>query len=247
MVWRAPNAFYSIRQAPSSGAPNRPIETIAISADGAQVAFTTQLGGSEDETIHVVDVATGKMLGDTLPHAGGGTSPVAMSWDGDGRGFLHTQWPRNADGTYATAGMLIYHHVLGTEPATDTYVFGRGLSAKVEYHLATSLDGTARAVIAADGDGVPASIYLQRGTKPFELVAMPDAGIGGSDDPGGAFVGDAFYAISKKRDSRGEIIALATGRYIRFRSSRRPGIHRRDDTYCAGERRFHDGRHRRRR
>ena len=51
---------------------------------------------------------------------------MALAWDGDGKGFLHTLWPKNADGTYATAGILLWHHLLGTDPATDTYVFGRG-------------------------------------------------------------------------------------------------------------------------
>ncbi len=187
------------------------IETVAVSADGAKVAFTTQFGGSEEETIHVIDVTDGKMLPDTLAHAGGGQSPVAITWDGDGKGFLHTQWPRNPDGSYATAGIRIFHHVLGTDPSTDTYVFGNGLSPKSEYHLATSADGSVQAAAVSDGDGVHASIYLRRNSKPFTLVAAPDAGIGDSDQLGGAFVGNEFYAIATKRNSRGEVVALLPG------------------------------------
>jgi prolyl oligopeptidase len=200
--------------AAAAGGPAPAIETVAVAPDGSKVAFTTQLGGSEDETIHVVDTTDGRMLPDTLPHVGGGTSPVAITWDGDGKGFLHTQWPRNPDGSYPTAGMLIYHHALGANPADDAYVFGKGLSAKVEYSLSSSLDGKVRAAIAADGDGVHASVYLQlarSGDAPFVQVASPDAGIGSSNDPGGAFVGDAFYALATKRDSRGEVVALTPG------------------------------------
>jgi prolyl oligopeptidase len=151
------------------------------------------------------------MLADTLRHAGGGTSPVAIAWDGDGKGFLHTRWPQKPDGKYATAGILIYHHVLGTDPATDTYVFGQGRSAKSEYHLATSPDGTVQAMSVTDGDGVHATVYMRAADAPFTLVATPDAGMGDSANDAGAFVGDAFYAISKKRDSRGEIVALVPG------------------------------------
>jgi len=194
-----------------AGGPQPSIETVAVSSDGAKIAFTTQLGGSEDETIHVVDTASGALLADTIAHAGGGTSPVAITWDGDGKGFLHTLWPKNADGTYATSNITIVHHVLGTDPATDTYVFGKGLSPKVEFTLRSSIDGTTQAAIAADGDGVHASVYLRRGSEPFALVATPDAGIGDSSDAGGAFVGDAFYAIAHKRDSRGEVVALVPG------------------------------------
>ena len=187
------------------------IETVAVSSDGTKVAFTTQFGGSEDETIHVIDAIGGKMLADTLAHAGGGQSPVAITWDGDGKGFLHTQWPRNPDGSYATAGIRIFHHVLGTDPSTDKYVFGNGLSPKSEFHLATSADGSVQAALVSDGDGVHASVYLRRNANPFALVAAPDAGIGDSDQIGGAFVGNAFYAIAKKHDSRGEVVALLPG------------------------------------
>ena len=187
------------------------IETIAVSADGTQVAFTTQLGGSEDETIHVVDAIDAKMLPDTVPHVGGGKSPVAIAWDGDGKGFLHTQWPQNPDGTYATAGIRLFHHVLGTDASTDKYIFGEGLSPKSEFHLATSADGSVQVAVVSDGDGVHASVYLRRGGGPFTLVATPDAGIGSSSKFDGAFVGNAFYAVAKKRDSRGEVVALLPG------------------------------------
>ena len=186
-------------------------ETVAVSNDGSKVAITSQLGGSEAETLHVIDVATGKMLPETFPHVGGGTSPTAIGWDGDGKGFLHTQFSRNPDGSYATDGILIFHHVLGTDPSTDTYVFGKDLSKRSEYYLATSPDGTMQAISVTDGDGVHASIYLRKGSDPFTLVATPDAAIGDSEAPGGAFVGDAFYAVSKKRDSRGEVVALEAG------------------------------------
>ena len=187
------------------------VEEFISSNDGSKVAVATEQSGSEDETIHVIDTSTGTMLADTLAHVGGGESPVAIAWDGDDKGFLHTQWPQFADGTYAKSGMLIYHHVLGTDPATDTYVFGRGLTANAEYHIADSIDGNVTEIAVAAGDGVASSIYLRRGDASFVAVATPDAGIGSSQDAGGAFVGDAFYAIARKRESRGEVVALLPG------------------------------------
>jgi prolyl oligopeptidase len=195
----------------AAGEPEPAIETVSVAPDGSKVAFTTQSGGSEAERLHVADAATGTILPDTLPHVGGGESPVAIAWDGDGKGLLHTLWPMNADGSYATAGMLVYHHVFGTDPATDTYVFGKGQSPKSEYHLSTSLDGTVSALEVTDGDGVHASVYLRTGDGPFAQVATPAAGIGKSDTQGGHFVGDAYYAIAHGRDSRGEIVALLPG------------------------------------
>lgn len=188
------------------------IEDIYVAPDGAKVAIGTQYGGSENETLEVIDARSGRRFaGDAIPHAGGGTSPVALAWDADGRGFLHTRFPRNPDGTYPTAGIRIYHHVLGTDPADDTYVFGRGQSPRSEYFLATSPSGAVQALQVCDGDGVHAAIYLRRRGRPFRLVATPAAGIGDSGEAQAAFVGDDYDAIARERNGFGEVVALVPG------------------------------------
>ena len=201
---------------PAASAVGTPpaIGAVYLSSDGSKVAFTTQLAGNEDETLHVVDVASGAMLADTLPHAGGGTTPVALAWDGDGKGFTHTALPRNPDGTYAKDGIVLVHHVLGTDAASDAYVFGRGSSAKAEYHLLASRDGRALAAIEADGDGVAASVYVRRGGGAFTQVATPAAGIGSSAVAGAAFVGDVLAVIAKGKAPRGTVIGIAPGQTV---------------------------------
>jgi prolyl oligopeptidase len=199
--------------ASATGAPPA-IGSVYLSPDGARVAFTTQQGGSEDETLHVVDVASGSMMADTLPHAGGGTTPVALAWDGDGKGFTHTELPRNADGTYATNAIVLVHHVLGTDPASDTYVFGRGLSPKSEYHLVASRDGSALAALVADGDGVAASVYVRRGRGEFVQVATSAAGIGNSASAPVAFVGNVLAVVAKGKAPRGVVIGIGPGQTV---------------------------------
>ncbi|HTX03657.1 MAG TPA: prolyl oligopeptidase family serine peptidase [Candidatus Acidoferrales bacterium] len=197
----------------TAGSPAPAIESIFVSPDGSKVAFTTQPGGSEAEVMHVVDAATGQMLSDTIEHVGGGLSPTNLMWDADGKGFIHTQWPQNADGSYATSGILLYHHVLGTDASSDTYVFGKGLSPRAEYSgLLTSKDGAEQAILVAAGDGVAASIYMRAsGDAQFRRVADPRADIGDSADPKSTFVGHSLYVISKSRDSRGSVVAIAPG------------------------------------
>ncbi len=198
-------------QAHANGGAPPAIESIIVSPSGQKVAFTTQQGGSEDETLHVADATTGAMLSDTLPHVGGGTSGVALAWDANELGFIHTQWPQHADGTYATSGILIYHHALGAPQSADTYVFGRGLSARAEYAMVSSLDGRVEALFETDGDGVHASVYLRKGGGAFTRVATPNDGIGSSGSLGGDFVGDALDVVSQMNGSRGEVVSIAYG------------------------------------
>src|SRR5579864_4269333 len=75
-----PNAAVSGDLAPPA------IESVFVSLNGDKVAFTTQQGGAEEETLHVVSVASAKLLADTIEHVGGGTSPTALIWDRDGKG-----------------------------------------------------------------------------------------------------------------------------------------------------------------
>jgi len=49
------------------------------SPNARYLAYGTAEGGSELTTIHVLDVATGKVLADALPWAGGGTTPQGLA------------------------------------------------------------------------------------------------------------------------------------------------------------------------
>ena len=201
---------------PSASATGAPpaIGSVYLSPDGSRVAFTTQEGGSEQETLHVVEVGSRAMLSDTLPNVGGGTTPVALAWDASGKGFTHTALPRNADGTFARNGVLLVHHVLGDDPANDAYVFGRGLSPKAEYHLVGARDGSALAAVVADGDGVAASVYVRRGNGTFAQVATPAAGIGTSTAADAVFVGNVLVVAAKGRAPRGAVIGIGPGQTV---------------------------------
>ncbi len=195
------------------------IDSMFVAPNGSKVALTTQYGGTEDETLQVIDATTGAES-DTMPQGNGGLSPTAVLWDADGEGFIHTTWPKNADGTFAKSGIFLVHHVLGTNASADTYVFGKGLSPQAEYDMTlSSADGTVQALFESDGDGVPASIYMRRGRRKFVRVAAPSAGITMNGTAGvpafaAAFVGRRLYVASKKRSSFGEILAIAPDRSI---------------------------------
>jgi prolyl oligopeptidase len=191
--------------------PPPAVESYFVSPDGSKVAFTTQAGGSEAETLRVVDAATGNLLPDVVEHAGGGTSPTAVVWDADSNGFLHTRFPLTGGAAAREANLHFFHHVLGSDPATDVYAFGEGQPPNVEYNVVQSADGTLSAISASAGDGVHNTIYVRRGAGNFEKVAGPEDAIGDSTHAGGRFVGDALYVISAKRNPKGEIVAIGPG------------------------------------
>ncbi|HXW51195.1 MAG TPA: prolyl oligopeptidase family serine peptidase [Candidatus Acidoferrales bacterium] len=202
-----PNASVSSGQAPPA------IESVFPSLDGSKVAFTTQQGGSEEETLHVVDVATGKLLSDVIPHAGGGTSPSAVIWDADGNGFIHTRWPLTGTADARHFNIKLYHHILGTDPATDTYVFGDGQPANVEYYVEQSADGNGVALFADAGDGVFATVYVKYGNGSFQQVASPADEINCCElADRGAFVNGSLDVVTSKWHSKGDVVNIPTGK-----------------------------------
>lgn len=202
-----PNAAVSGNQAPPA------IESVFVSLDGDKVAFTTQQGGAEEETLHVVSVASGKLLPDTIEHAGGGTSPTALIWDRDGNGFVHTRFPLTGSDESRHFNIKLYHHTLGTDPTTDSYVFGDGQPANVEYYVVQATDGNGVALFVDAGDGVFASAYTSYGGAPFHQVATPSDAINCCESSArGAFVNGNLDVVTTKRHSKGDVVSIAPGK-----------------------------------
>src|SRR5574337_1846068 len=131
---------------------------------GRYLAYGTAEGGSELTTIRVLDVASGKALPDTLPWAGGGTTPQGLAWDADERGFSYVRFaPPAAGQDVVQFNATLVHHALGQAAATDRVVFGQGYAKTAEYVLVNAPASAQAAVLAYDGDGGPAEVFLRRG------------------------------------------------------------------------------------
>jgi prolyl oligopeptidase len=89
------------------------------SIDGRYVVVGISLGGSENSTLHVLEVATAKLLPDAIPRTQYG-NPY---WRSDGNSFFYFHQPKA--GVYENAQTFL--HVLGTDPEHDRAVFGPGL------------------------------------------------------------------------------------------------------------------------
>jgi prolyl oligopeptidase len=97
------------------------------SNNGKLVAAATDIGGSENTTLHIFDVATGKIHPDAITRA----DFQAQTWRADDKAFYYVRLQALAPGAPANAkyqNVKTYMHVLGTDAKDDVAIFGRGVS-----------------------------------------------------------------------------------------------------------------------
>jgi prolyl oligopeptidase len=99
------------------------------SPDGKYVVYGLSKDGSEDSLLHVLTVADGRDLPETIPN----TEATNPQWLDDASGFFYSQLT-NAVGTperYLDAQARF--HKLGTDPKADPILMKRGLVAGLDY------------------------------------------------------------------------------------------------------------------
>ncbi|HET6726200.1 MAG TPA: prolyl oligopeptidase family serine peptidase [Gammaproteobacteria bacterium] len=193
------------------------------SPSGRYLAYGTAEGGSEMTTIHVLDVKTGKRLTDTLRWAGGGTSPNALAWDADEKGFIYMRFPPPPKGQPVSQfNAELVHHTLGQPAGDDAVVFGKHYSPIAEYHLLSSPDAKQLALLAYDGDGGPADVFLHRRNQ-WAKVLGHDANVRGA-----AWVGQRLLVQSFAGAPHGKIVAVdADGKtHVVLRQSKNGAVQR---------------------
>lgn len=119
------------------------------SEDGRLVAYGISNDGSEESTLRVRDVATGKDRPDVITR----TRACSVAWRPDGTGFYYTRYPAPAS---VPAGEDKYHrhvyfHALGTDPDQDPKIFGTGRDLKEWASVALSPNGRWLGIEIAQG------------------------------------------------------------------------------------------------
>ncbi|HEY3676214.1 MAG TPA: prolyl oligopeptidase family serine peptidase [Candidatus Tumulicola sp.] len=105
------------------------IDYFQPSQDGTYVAVGAAEAGSENDTMRIVETATGTMLPDSITR----TQYGSPSWRADGKSFYYSrlqQLPPGAPPTDIYVNQKVYLHVLGTNPDEDKAVFGPGVDAQ---------------------------------------------------------------------------------------------------------------------
>ncbi len=181
------------------------IDWFIPSHDGSKIAVSMSENGSEDGSVHIIDVATGKQIDKVIPLVQYPTGGGSVAWKADGTGFWYTRYPdayQAADHQHFYE--QIYFHKIGDDPAKDAYVLGKDFPKVAEIALDSHQNANYVVASVANGDGGEFAHYVinQDGTvkqvSRFEdkIVA---AAIG---------VDNAMYLVSRKDAPRGKLLKL---------------------------------------
>ncbi len=178
------------------------------SRDGKLVAVSLSQKGTEDGTLHVVEVATGRELPDRIPRVNFGTAGGSVAWNADGSGFFYTRYPRPGERPEADLAFYqqVWFHRLGTPMAEDAYELGRDTEdARIaENFLSSSDDGRFVLCAVQRGDGGEYSFYLRGPSGSWTRIASRQDRIVkarfGLDG--------ALWLLSRKSAPRGRILRM---------------------------------------
>ncbi len=185
------------------------IDWFAASLDGKYVAVSLSKGGSEDGTLHVYDVATGRKLPDVIPGVNNGTAGGSAAWNADGSGIYYTRCPRPGERRPEDLPFYqqIWFHRMGTPESADTYVLGKEFPKIAEIELSTSEDGGTMLAQVSNGDGGEYEYWVRRGESPWVRVArFEDKCIEARLGPD-----HALYFLSRAGAPRKKILRLPPG------------------------------------
>jgi len=176
------------------------------SRDGKMVAVSLSKNGSEDGTLYVYSVVTGKALPDVVPRVQYPTGGGSVAWAADGKGFYYTRYPQGQERPPADANFYqqVYFHKLGTLSKADTYVIGKEFPRIAEIALQASEDGRHLLADVSNGDGGEHGFYLRSGAGPWRRIADYTDGFRNAE-----FGRDGrLYALGLKGSPRGRIVAM---------------------------------------
>jgi prolyl oligopeptidase len=174
------------------------IDFFVPSPDGKQVAVSLSEHGTEDGTVYVFDAASGKVVGDPIPHVNlmGGS----VAWRHDGCGFWYT---RCADP--AGFRQQVWFRELGDAPDQLDLAGGFADERIAENKLSASPDGRWVMDRVQKGDGGEWQVFL-RNQGPdgswWQVAGLPDKCVH-------AVLGtDALYLVSRRDAPRGKVLRL---------------------------------------
>lgn len=201
-----------------SGGKHAAIDYFQPSWSGANVAVGVSLGGSEDSTLYIVDVSTGRVLPDVISRTQYGNP----SWRSDEKSFFYfRQQPLSAGAPptaiYENGRVLV--HVLGTDPEKDPPVFGPGLRGSPNVPIAgfsgvsTSADSPYVLAYYSAGTSDSASVYVARevdatnSDTPWKQILRSSDKLSTVNNPA-VLRGTHLYILTTKDSPNGSVLVF---------------------------------------
>ena len=176
------------------------------SLDGKLVAVAISKSGSEDSSLHIYNVDTGKSLADVIPRVNYATAGGSVAWLPDSKSFFYTRYPAPGERPEADLHFYqqIYLHRLGTPASADTYVLGKHFPRIAEIAFSSDESGQLLIASVANGDGGEFEHFLRNPDGKWRQITRFEdkvvAAVPGRDS--------AVYMVSRKDAPRGKILRL---------------------------------------
>ena len=193
--------------------PRVAISFFSVSNDGSRVAYGLSAGGSENATLHVLDVASGTTLPDASDRADFGVT----SWSDDNSVVYYLRRQEVAAGASPVAKYMnvrTYAHVIGRPGSSDVAVLGAGVdpnltvppnlfaalnvSPESPYIGAVLINGVENFVTVYTA---PKSALANPATIPWRLVIRPEDKIANA-----ALHGSTVYVMTAKDAPRYKVM-----------------------------------------
>jgi prolyl oligopeptidase len=141
---------------------NTAVDFYVPSHDGKFVAVSLSKNGTEDGSVTVFEVATGKAMSEAIPRVNGATAGGSVAWNADSTGFWYTRYPRVGERTGPDINFYqqVYFHKLNSAQP-DEYSLGKELPRIAEIALQSSDDGKFVLARVANGDGGDFMNYIR--------------------------------------------------------------------------------------
>ena len=181
------------------------IDWFIPSHDASKIAVSMSENGSEDGSVHIIDVATGKQIDKVIPLVQYPTGGGSVAWKADDSGFWYTRYPdayQAADHQHFYE--QIYFHKIGDDPAKDVYVLGKDFPKVAEIALDSHQNPNYVMVSVANGDGGEFAHYVISQDGTVKQVSRFE------DKIVAAVIGvdNAMYLVSRKDAPRGKLLKL---------------------------------------
>ena len=175
------------------------------SPDGAYVAYAVQESGSDWRRLEVLDVASGRTVGEPVRWA----KFTLIAWAGDGSGFFYSRFPEPEEGaTFQTLNFdqAVYFHRLGSAQAEDRLVYSRPDFPEQGFRVQVTDDGRYLFVTVWKGTDERYEIVVDD----LADEAPPRLLIGGFDHEYvlAGNVGTTFYLRTDRDAPRSRIVAV---------------------------------------